>query len=353
MKRALCLLLCACALLTLCACGAGSGEAGAVTLWCAEDDPLLPLLRQAVEEYNSGTGGGALPVTLRAFADGEALVNALNTARPDLLLCSHTLAFSLEDRGLLTESGVSVPYPEELSARSGRVGRSLYPLGSRIQLLLSREGLSEPDLAALCEKCAAYGGEKRLPYLAVDSYADLLCQVLLGSGEFHADRAKDCFHAPFREAWNALAEAAFSGGLYVGEEPALSLFAGGVPNALVFSDTLTGGIPEGCALSAPDTGGLPLLADLRCLAVLTREGRQQRGTAAFLTWLFSAERAARLALSGGLIPALPCAADGDALSELLLTLRERPLWFADGGSDYVKNRAAFERDFRAAMDLLK
>lgn len=353
MKRALCLLLCACALMTLCTCGAESGEAGAVTLWCAADDPLLPALRQAVEEYNRGLGNKALPVTLRTFADGEALANALNTAQPDLLICSHTLAFPLEDRGLLTESGVSVPYPEELAARSGRVGHSLFPLGSRVQLLLSREGLTDQDFAALCEKSAAYGEEKRLPYLAADSYADLLCQALLGSGEFHADRAKDCFHAPFREAWNAMAEAAFSGGLYVGEDPALAMFMSGVPNALVFSDALAGGIPEDCALSVPDTGGLPLFADLRCLAVLTREGRQQRGTAAFLTWLFSGERPAKLALSAGLIPALPGGAGGDALSDLLLTLRERPLWFPDGGSDYVKNRAAFERDFRAAMDLLK
>ena len=37
----------------------------------------------------------------------------------------------------------------------------------------------------------------------------------------------------------------------------------------------------------------------------------------------------------------------------LLALREQTLWLADGGSDYVKNRAAFEKDFRNAMDLLK
>ena len=41
------------------------------------------------------------------------------------------------------------------------------------------------------------------------------------------------------------------------------------------------------------------------------------------------------------------------VSALLLSLREQPLFFADGGSDYVKNRAAFEGELRRVLDLLK
>ena len=41
------------------------------------------------------------------------------------------------------------------------------------------------------------------------------------------------------------------------------------------------------------------------------------------------------------------------LSALLLSLREQPLFFADGNSDYVKNRSAFEVEFRRVLDLLK
>lgn len=348
MRRAICLLLLVCLLLSLCGCGGGERSAAALSLWCAKDEALLPALRQAAEDYNQGKKAGALPVTIREFEDAEALANALNTARPDLLLCSHTLAFSLSDRGLLREGGVSVPYPDALAARSPAVGRSVFPVGSRVQLLLSREAVPA-DLAALCALAAESGG----PYLAADSYTDLLCQAVLGSGEFHADRAKDCFSPAFREAWNALAEAAFAGGIAVGDATALSLLQSGLPAAYVSSDTLCDGLPEGYALTVPDTQGLPLLADLRCLAVMATEGRQQRGAAAFLGWLFAGERPAALALKAGLIPALPGGVGTEPLTELLLALRERTLWLPDGGSDYVKYRAAFEKEFRAVLDLIK
>lgn len=348
MRRALCLVLLMCLLLLLAGCGAEKADAAALSLWCAADDPLLPALREAADSYNQSRKSGMLPVTLREFADAAALANALNTARPDLLLCSHTLAFSLSDRGLTTDAGLALTYPESLAARAEGIGRSVFPVGSRVQLLVSREEVPA-GLAALCALAAESGG----PYLAADSYADLLCQAVLGSGEFHADREKDCFNAALREAWNALAEAAFSGGIAAGEAPALSLLASGLPAAFVFSDALAAGIPAGCALSAPDTGGLPRLADLRCLAVMARDGKPQQSAAAFLRWLFSGERPARLALKAGLIPALPGGEGTDELSALLLSLRDGPFFFADGGSDYVKNRAAFEGELRRVLDLLK
>ena len=119
------------------------------------------------------------------------------------------------------------------------------------------------------------------------------------------------------------------------------------------SDALAEGVPVGYTLSLFCPEGTPLLADQRTLAVLSRDGKQQRGAAAFLRWFFSGDRAAKLALSCALIPALPGGEGADALSSLLLSLRERTLWLPDGGSDYIQNRAAFEQDFRRAMDLLK
>ena len=352
MKRLLCLLLCLSALFTLCGCEKRAGEVYSVTIWYAPDDPLAQALQTAAEDYNRSRKESALPVTLREFADAAQLTGALNTAQPDLLLCSHTLAFSLYERGLLTEPGNPVAFPDALSARSPAVGRSVFLLGSRVQLLCARETIS-PDLSALCKRAAAYGMDTRTPFLAADSYTDLICQAVLGSGEFHADRAKDCFNESFRAAWNALAEAAFSGGLCVGEAPAVDLLQGGLPAAVLYADALTGGVPEGCTLSALCPEGAPLLSDLRCLAVLAREGRQQRGTAAFLSWLFSGRRPAQLALESGLIPTMPGAEGADALSAQLLSLRERTLWLPDGACDYVKNRTAFEQEFRAAMALLK
>ncbi len=352
MKKVLCVLLCVLPLLSLCACGKRTEAPYSAVVWCASDDPLLPALQQAAADYNRSRKSGVLPVVLREFDGEAALLNALNTARPDLLLCSHTLAFPLFEEGLLSDAGTALPFPEALAGRSEGIGKCIFPIGSRVQLLVSREALS-PELEALCARAAACGGETKSPFLAADSYADLLCQNLLGSGEFHADRSRDCFSAAFQSAWNALAEAAFSGGLYTGPEAAASLLPGGIPAVAAFSDTMIETDPEGFTLSPLCGEGAPLLADLRCLAVMTHEGRQQRGTAAFLAWLFSGERACRLSLDAGLIPALPGGQPEGRLEELLLSLSSRALWLPDGGSDFVKNRAAFEADCRAALDLLK
>lgn len=346
MKRLLCLLLACAALLALCACGEAEEDAPwAVSLWYVAGDPLAGALCAAAEAYNASRKDGALPVRPREFETEAQLLAGLNTAAPDLLLCPHTLAFSLDERGLLTAAGEPVAYPEALSARSEAIGRGLLPLGSRVQLLLSDEPDAPTKLSQLCETAARCGTETGKPYLRVDSFTDLICQAVLGSGEFHADRTKDCFNAAFREAWNALAEAAFCGGLTSG--------AGATPAAIVWADSLTDGVSEGRTLRALDFGKAPLLGDLRCLAVMAREGRQARGTAGFLSWLFSGSRASQLALDAGLIPALPGAEARDARAELLLALREQPLWLPDGGSDYIQNRAAFEKDFRALLDLLK
>ena len=323
MKSFLYILLALCLLFPLCACGREAAS-NPVSLWLAEDDPLASAMTQAVADYNR-TKKAAAPVELRRFDSGEALERALGSARPDLLLCSHTLSYPLADRSLLTNVGVSVSYPEAVAYRAEGIGRSVFPIGSRVQLLCAREE-APADFAALCARAASYGAETRLPFLGADCYADLLCQLVLSSGEFHADRERDCFSEAFQAGWNALAGAAFSGGLYAGDGRTLAVLC-----------------PE----------GTPLLADQRTLAVLSRDARQQRGAAAFLRWFFSGDRAARLALSCGLIPALPGGEGTDALSSLLLSLRERTLWLADGGSDYIKNRAAFERDFRDTMGLLK
>ncbi|MBO6040252.1 MAG: hypothetical protein J6P58_03500 [Oscillospiraceae bacterium] len=351
MRKTLCLLLLVCLLLPLCACGREAATYP-VSLWLSEDDPLASAMTLAVEEYNRTRKASAPPLALRRFESAAALEQALGTARPDLLLCSHTLSFALDERALLTNAGVSVSYPEAVAYRAEGIGRSVYPIGSRVQLLCSAE---EPPagFGALCARAAAYGAETRLPFLGADSYADLLCQLVLASGEFHADRERDCFSEAFRAGWNALADAAFSGGLYVGEADAFALLRSALPAVIVYSDALASGVPEGRALSLLCPEGTPLLADQRTLAVLSRDGRQQRGAAAFLRWFFSGDRAAKLALSCALIPALPGGEGADALSSLLLSLRERTLWLADGGSDYIRNRAAFEQDFRKAMDLLK
>ncbi len=331
-------LLSMCLALALLLCGCGKQEArGAVTLWCASDDPLLPALRQAAEDY-ARLKKDAMALSLREFESAEALQSALNTARPELLLCSHTLAFALSEEGLLGTASVSVRYPDSLAQRAEGIGSSVFPLGSRVQLLLTCETDTPRELFALC----AWALAQQRPCLAADSYADLICQSMLGTGEFHADRGRDCFSPAFQRAWNALADCAFSGSLYTG-----AFLPGASDAAFVYADRLTGGVPAGFTLSAPEAA--PRLADLRCLALT----RPSRGASAFLSWLFDGERPGSLALESGLIPALPGGEAAGELPALLLSLRDEALWLPDGGSDFVKNRAAFEADFREAMDLLR
>lgn len=148
MKRALCVLLCLLTLLSLCACGKQAEEPYAAVIWCAADDPLLPGLQDVAAEYNRSRKNGAISVTLREFEDETALVQAMNTARPDLLLCSHTLALPLYEEGLLRDAGTALSFPDSLARRSEGMGRSIFPIGSRVQLLVSREALS-PTLETL------------------------------------------------------------------------------------------------------------------------------------------------------------------------------------------------------------
>lgn len=352
---ALCLLLCACS-------AESGGKPERVTLWCLEDDPLCLALEELVQEYNRNPGKWQ-QVSLRVFPDEESLAAAFDTARPDLLLCSHDRAWTLEQqelfRDLSGEMGAGAPdYPEELCAVPEDVGRGYFPLGVRVTLLCVREELDEDwaDLQALCDAASAYARETGSPFFTADSFGDLMYQELLRQGvEFHGDPIRDGRETAYIEAYNALAGAAFDRGLTLTEQGAAPLAAAGeLPCAAAASTQMRAVPEEGFVLRALPgvVEGAPLLATSSGLAVTAREGRDLGSAAAFVRWLFSDSRAARAALDAGLIPAV---SDGEtapetALQELLLELgAEHPLHLLPPKGDYEGNRAAFEESFRAVL----
>lgn len=345
-KRCCALLLLLLAL--LCACSSGkSAESYSLTVWYASDgDPLAPCLEQLAETYNAAREKGSLPVTLRGFADEDALARALNNgAMPDLLLCSHALAFTLYEHGLLLSPGVTVEgYPAWLTERSGCVGRGFYPLGFDLPLLCTPEG-TDLTLPALLDESSALGRAAGRPYIGVDAFAPLFYQTLLDAGiEFTADPDRDQFDECYVNLYNALTAAVFDRGLTMDTEQDL-------PCRLERASALRGRDLTGCALHPLSTGAL--LAEGRGLAVTSREPRSQRDLPRFLRWLLTPERLSAAAQTSGLIPAVPVVADGsDPLAAALTALSGRELHLPDGESQYYANRSAFEAAFRSALELL-
>ena len=362
MRRSLICLLAALCLL-LCACGAPRAKADSISLWYAEDDPAAAALCALAADYNRTADKELLRISLRALPDGESLAAAAGAGSlPELLLCSHDLALTLQEQGLLRDMraalGDAAPaYPADLAPHDEGLGRSVFPLGAAVQLLCRREDEPAPaDLEALFRRAADYGRETGLPYCTADAFAPLFYQLLLlRDTEFQALRERDLRSPAYPEVYNLLAGAAYDHGLCVSDAAGARLVQSGqLPCALVDAPRLPGLALSGCVLTPlPGIGeGGPYLADLRCLAVTAREGRAGRSLGAFLAWLLEDARLQDLALQSGLVPVHSGApvAEDSPLNALLCGMGTRyRLFLADDSRSYLENRAAFEADFRAAL----
>ncbi len=346
MRKALSLLLLFC-LMLLAACGQPrSEESYSLTLWYVEGDPLAPTLTRLAQEYNRARGKDTLALTLRAWVSEEQLLHMLqSSAPPALVLCPHTLAFTLDEGGLLQERDLVTPiYSDWLCKRSDSIGHGFYPIGFSLPLLCTRERAPE-SLHALLRSAAAQGRETGLPALYVDRFAPLFYQTLLDTEtEFHADPAKDMGCEDYVNLYNALLQCRFDHGLAFGE-------AVDTPWRIVDSPTLTEQALDGFTL-APLSNG-PLLAEGRGLAVTARDGRMQRALPDFFRYLTQSGRLVRTALDAGLIPAAQEAfSPATPLEAALLSLMERPLHLPDARSQYYVNLNSFEEEFIAALELL-
>lgn len=366
-KRCVCALLAAALCLCLCACGEGEPPKpeDALNIWYTDGDAPAYQLAALAGDY--AAAAGSRPVSMRRFEDEESLAAALDSARPDLLLCSLQKAAELYDRGLLKDISAAMPaspeYAEDIASRCAGIGRSIFPLGCEVQLLYTTPGLFEagaPDtMAELLTLAANYGRDTGLPFFTADSFGDLIYQAMLASGEeLHGERDRDINNEAYISAYNALAEAAFHGGLALTKYSARELVDSGyLPCAAARSSSLVGLSADAAITPLPIDGeDGSRLANCLCIAVTAPEGRSVSRIVHYLGWLTDSARLSALALDSGLVPAVKNASPvgESALTGALMKLYDScPLHLPDGGADYLTNRAEYENELRGALEALQ
>lgn len=278
-------------------CAGNANEAKIVDLWYIEDAPAQALLGSAVDSYEKGTYE---VLRLHAFPDEEALAEAMNNMRPDMLLCTSTQA--------------------DLLAANGRLV-SFLPLGYDTLLCC---GEDVDDFKSL------FSSGRRI---YADSFSDVLCAALIqNSSDFNGNAESDLRNECYIKFYNIIADCAFSGNLVLNNSSCDVRF---VRSSAASDMTELHVFP---AAGSSDS----IFAELYGIAVI--EG----GRGGFSKYL-SALNISSMALSAGLIP---ISADGLAgqseLSSLLLRLCTdyRPV---TPNSEYHKNRAEFEKYFRDEM----
>ena len=155
--------------------------------------------------------------------------------------------------------------------------------------------------------------------------------------------------------YNLLAEAAYEGGLAACDSPALPLVESGeVVCALVSSIELTGELSGELKLH-PLSGPAGGFARAVGLAVTSPFSGREQAIARFLSWMLQPRRAADLALTRGLIPAIGGWAPEEPgeVETALLSLSEETLYFPPLDSGYFRSDGEFEHRFRAALEMLK
>ncbi len=374
MPRLICILLVLA--LLLCACSAPPPEeterpVQPVAIWLWEELPFCAALRALAAEYNDTQP--ERPVSLRVFSTEEALGTAMNDARPDLLLCSGDRAAALYEQGKLLSASPELTLSPAFSSYGGGVGRSFFPLGAEVPLLaVNAEGYLASPVAggteasalssaeSLLSLAAAHGSSTDQPFFAVDSWADFFEALLPQGGEPFLAQQEQLRNSPKAAAlYNALAEAAYAHGLYIGAQDPLPLVQDGSVIAVLLASRRLVGAETGLSIyPAPrlTEGEAILPAQVWGLAVINFSGEPIEGVDAFLSWLYQPERASALALEEGLLPAVSMPVgdeDAPTLDNALLRTGEsfllRP---AESGSDWAFRSEDFDAALRTALALL-
>ena len=340
---------------------------GAVTLWYVEKSPLDEAIKYRAGQYNSLSGRAGLPVELRAFETEEALAKAFEISSPDLLLCTHLRAFSLEKREKLTDIAallsVSPNYSQKVLGRNTCVGKSFFPIGFEIPLLVVNDSLCDKrgfdSLEAMLTEASRYTGEAGKQFFGCDSFSDLFVLTMLRiDKEFGADLENES-GKQYIDLYNLLARSAFEGSMYTGAENcARYVSAGALPCAIVSSSALAKLNADGISVfDVPppinyvnhDTLGTAI-----GLAVTNGGSRSTDDIAAFISWLFEGGKCAEAALNAALAPAESAeyAADNAVSAALIDITQTETVALTDSESDYCANSESFDESFRCAMEKL-
>ena len=320
-------------------------------------------LEDAAAAYNTANGEG-LTISLRSFPDEEALAEAFNLARPDLLFCSYRRAEELQERGHLRSLGeqltVLPAYGGGLDQRLPLAGDCFFPLGTVVQLLCAREnGISPEELSdpeKLCDAALRYRRAEAVPAFTADDFSAFFLHAMLSvEEEFHARLSRDKNNDRFKYIYNLLTETALDGALLSTEYRAVDLLeSDALPLALADSRSLAGF--SGPVAPAPAyRSSLRYPGDTLGFAVTAERGRDMAPIARFLDQLHTGGRSCSLALRSGLVPALPGEQEED-LRPAAACLLELGLYYEiylpDKSSDYIKNRPEFEAAFRKTLERL-
>ena len=344
-----------------------------ISIWYVQGDLMSEALAAQAELFNQTARD--ISVELKVYAGESELASALDSARPDMILCGHERAFSLYEQQRLRDISAvfshAPAFRQSFLTGSGCVGSSFFPLGAETELLavngpaFESSGVSGggreifATLEGICSAASACGQTDGRIFFTADSFSALFAGYLTkAGGSFRGVRAEDIKDETFVRTYNLLAEAAYNRGLAGYDSPALPLVESGeVVCALVPSTALrsaSGGEIEIYPMPSPEGGEELCLAEAVGLAVTSPFAENEAAIARFLTWLYQPERAVPLALSGGLIPAVEGSLPQNTspLAELLYTLASSGLYLPGLDSGYANHGAEFEQSFRTALEML-
>ena len=334
--------------------GRTNAAGGGPRLWYCEGDCPRPVMEALLADYTAETGKRLDAVS---FADEAALAEAFENSRPAFLLCSHVRAAGIDERLGLARLSELPPLPASTEEALSGIEGAFYPIGGRVPLLIAdaeRVGTGFESYEELLRSAAEAG----TPFLAAESWSELLFQVMLSRGrQMSGSLLEDSRDAVYCELWNALAEAAYAGGLALVADPAEYVRQGLVPCAVVSSTALAGSGAAGLRVSplpAPAGGRAGFSGELMGFAAVD-VGKHAAAVCGFLQWLATGERGPETALAMGLVPLTRDAGEGErsALDTLLMGLAERELLrWPPASLPYFAERESCEAELRERLDLL-
>lgn len=290
---------------------------GVVSVWCVDGGTASGALDELAKEYNHSLSRAQLPVEMKRFTDEAELAAALDSATPDIILCTHYRAFEMHARSKLADisSALDVSareYPMALSSRNVSIGSSFFPLGIQAQVLLVNTALcGEAELTtmdALSRSAQDYCSETGAAFYAVDSYSALFFTELLREGDEFAAQLPDKPSGAYKALYNLLAEDVYRGALLPScDDAAARVLSGELACAILPSSALPNKLGRGFEIRPVpplypenDSG---YLGEAWGLAVTAGGSRSADDIASFISWLLSGDRSVKLALECGLIPA--------------------------------------------------
>lgn len=342
---------------------------GAVSVWYVKGGIAEEELNEFAHDYNKSSSRGELPVKLVGFESEEAMAEAFDTDAPDLVFCSHYRAFDMHSRSKLTDMsaylGANAPdYPKELTSRSVCIGKSFFPIGSDVPVLLINRELckdaSFADMAELSAAAQAHRAADGTAFYAVDSFSPLFFTCLLREGEEFSAELEAKPSKVYAALYNLLAEDAYTGAMTLSTDasPAERVRQGELGVAITKTSSLPTRLDRSLEVTAlpPLTkgSGNGTVGTAWGFAVPAMGSRSMGDIAAFLSWCFSGNCDTRLALQCRLVPAQASSLiTRDALWNTLLTLDPGGIVaLPPPDSEYAAKQAAFETEFRERMAFL-